>query len=126
MLAVAVGLRHACAITRMDRTLLCWGSNTHGQEDVPSGRYMKISAGRDHTCALTDPEGHPVCWGLGPRSVAEPSAIFSHLQEETYTGSIDCSRGTIRSGATAAGLPTGTDTYTVLLEFKCSGVPGIG
>ena len=52
-----------------------------------------------------------------------PPAIFSHLQEETYTGTADCDRGTIRSDATAAGLPTGTATYTVLLEFKCSGVP---
>ena len=50
-----------------------------------------------------------------------PPAIFSHLQEEEYTGTADCGRGTIQSDATAAGLPMNTEPYTVLLEFKCSG-----
>jgi len=59
-----------------------------------------------------------------PPPAPPPAQIFSHLQEETYTGTVDCSRGTIQSAATAAGLPTGTATYTVLLEFKCSGDPG--
>ena len=56
-----------------------------------------------------------------PPAPPPPPAIFSHMQEETYTGTVDCGRGTIQSDATAAGLPTGTEPYTVLLEFKCSG-----
>ena len=51
-------------------------------------------------------------------------AVFSHLPEETYTGTVDCGRGTIQSSAAAAGLPTGTAPYTVLLEFKCSSNSG--
>ena len=40
-------------------------------------------------------------------------------------GTVDCGRGTIQSDATAASLPTGTASYTVLLEFKCTWIqPG--
>ena len=50
--------------------------------------------------------------------------VFTHLGEEVYTPSsstdVDCGRGTIQSNATAAGLPTGTESYTVSLEFNCS------
>ena len=54
---------------------------------------------------------------------AERQPIFSHLPEETYPGSAGCDRGTIRSDATAAGLPTGTAQYTVSLDFKCTNTP---
>ena len=59
----------------------------------------------------------------GPAAPPPPPTIFSHLEEEEYTGTVDCDRGTIRSDATAAGLPTGTESYTVLLEFNCTTVP---
>lgn len=56
-----------------------------------------------------------------PPSLPPPHSTFlafEHLQEEVYTGSLDCDRGTIRETATAANLPTGTDPYIVSVEFK--------
>jgi len=67
----------------------------------------------------TSPHAPPATPQL-PSVPPPPPAVFSHLQEETYTGTVDCGRGTVQSDATAAGLPMNTEPYTVLLEFKCT------
>lgn len=73
---IAVGARHACAIT-IDDTVVCWGDNSAGQlgvndaligsSDTPLEvpdltRVVSIAAGDEHTCALTD-FGSLFCWG---------------------------------------------------------------
>jgi alpha-tubulin suppressor-like RCC1 family protein len=73
--AVAIGARHACAITEKGEPL-CWGANFAGQ--VGDGTTVKrlhptpviglppgveqLSAYGDHSCAVTD-AGSLLCWG---------------------------------------------------------------
>ncbi len=73
--ALAVGLRHACAVTAQG-TVLCWGDNrlgqlgdgTNTQRDAPvavkglAHPAVAIAAGDEHTCAL-DSTGAVLCWG---------------------------------------------------------------
>jgi hypothetical protein len=58
-----------------DGTLVCWGSNTHGQignggigpaspPEGPTGTFLTMAAGTDHTCAVRS-DGMTECWGRG-------------------------------------------------------------
>jgi hypothetical protein len=60
---VAAGNNHVCAL-RAAGTVICWGDNSSGQLNVPSGLsgVVKLSAGGQHTCAL-ESSGSIVCWG---------------------------------------------------------------
>ncbi|MDQ1295004.1 MAG: hypothetical protein QG608_2889 [Actinomycetota bacterium] len=72
--AVSAGTGHTCGVRR-DRSLWCWGDNSHGQlgdgthdtalAPVPvqaGGLWKAVSVGRAHTCALRS-EGSVWCWG---------------------------------------------------------------
>ena len=59
--AVAVGADHSCAI-RTGGTVVCWGDNSYGQTDAPSGTFTAVSAGTYHSCAIRT-GGTVVCWG---------------------------------------------------------------
>lgn len=59
--AVSSGGYHSCAI-RIDATLACWGDNSDGQADAPSGSYTAISVGRRHSCAIHT-DATLACWG---------------------------------------------------------------
>ena len=84
--------------------------NTYGF--IGQIRNVRIWDGAPNTgCPPPAPPAPPPC--------ATP-AIFEHASTETYTGSVDCSRGTIQSRATAADLPTGSEHFTVALEYSCS------
>jgi len=75
--AVAAGGAHTCGL-RADKSLWCWGSNTHGQlgtgvfgegtergEPVRiDGGFQTISAGGLHTCGIRT-DGELSCWGAG-------------------------------------------------------------
>ena len=56
---------------------MCWGWNSHGQTDVPPGRYLAIDAGNDsNTCAITE-HGEAICWGLRKRP---PSGNYTAIE----------------------------------------------
>ena len=61
--AVAAGLSHTVAL-RTDGSVVVWGSNFHGQTDVPNGLkdMTAIAAGGLHTVALNS-DGSVVAWG---------------------------------------------------------------
>lgn len=40
---VSSGLKHACAITRYDLTLHCWGRNDYGESSPPEGKFVQVS-----------------------------------------------------------------------------------
>jgi alpha-tubulin suppressor-like RCC1 family protein len=76
---LSVGERHACGIRQAgsDRTVWCWGVNTHGQaggtadpqltpaqvDRLGLPNWDSVSAGALHTCAIR--AGQLWCWGLG-------------------------------------------------------------
>ncbi len=60
---VRSGGNHACALHRTTGSILCWGSNEHGQASPPAtGTYSAITSGNTHSCALRS-DGAVVCWG---------------------------------------------------------------
>ena len=59
--AVSAGNAHNCAI-RADDTITCWGSNTHGQADAPTGGFKAVSAGLAHSCGIRT-DDTITCWG---------------------------------------------------------------
>ena len=74
---VDAGALHACAVTAHGE-IECWGSNSHGQTNVPirlmvtsedssipTPQYTKVSAGGEHTCALraVGDVNEVLCWG---------------------------------------------------------------
>lgn len=79
--SVSAGRDHACAVTKIDGRVQCWGSNRDGQlgfpatetcgilpcsrspDDIDSNaRFVAVSAGEAHTCALAN-TGEVFCWG---------------------------------------------------------------
>ena len=75
--AISAGTIHTCA-TLDDRSIACWGSNSHGQlgdgtttnRDTPTNTLgigkgwtpAVLSGGHSHTCAILD-DGSIACWG---------------------------------------------------------------
>ena len=58
---VTVGDVHSCGLS-VTGAVQCWGDNTNGQLNAPSGRFVSVQAGSYHTCALRT-DGSAVCWG---------------------------------------------------------------
>ena len=48
---VSSGLKHACAITRYDLTVHCWGRNDYGEGSPPEGKFVQVS----------EPHRRPLC-----------------------------------------------------------------
>jgi hypothetical protein len=67
---VAAGGGHTCAI-KIDQTIACWGSNSHGQAAPPSGAFSSISAGGRHSCGVRS-DGTVACWGNNADGEATP------------------------------------------------------
>lgn len=68
------GVEHDCSISE-DDTVLCSGSNTYGQLDLPEaladGLWVQLAAGDYHTCAL-NVFGQVTCWGDNTWGQADP------------------------------------------------------
>ena len=73
--AVDIGDRHACAI-RIDKTVVCWGNNEHGQSDAPDGKFSAVTAGSRHTCGLRT-DNTITCWGVRWGLSGPPNGQFS-------------------------------------------------
>ncbi|MEM7364468.1 MAG: hypothetical protein AAF525_10625 [Pseudomonadota bacterium] len=80
---VAAGYTHSCVLD--DNGVHCWGSNDHGEIDVPPlNQPISISAGAYYSCAI-DRDG-VTCWGLNDfgqtdvPSLINPVAVNAGLQ----------------------------------------------
>lgn len=41
---ISSGMKHACAVTRGDGEVHCWGRNDYGESTPPSGKFVHVSA----------------------------------------------------------------------------------
>ena len=73
--AVSASRHFSCGL-RIDGTVKCWGDNSLGQTDAPSGSFSAVSAGGGHSCGLRD-DSTLVCWGFNHRRQTDaPSGSF--------------------------------------------------
>ncbi|WP_419946784.1 S8 family serine peptidase [Candidatus Poriferisodalis sp.] len=79
---VAAGDRHVCGL-RPDGGVVCWGDNSDGQTEVPTGTFdeppsikaTKVVAGSEHSCMLLS-TGAVECWGKSDdERLLAPSAL---------------------------------------------------
>ncbi len=81
--AISAGYRHSCGI-RAGGSVVCWGSNTYGQTDAPSGNFTAISAGYRHSCGIRA-GGSVVCWGSNTYGQTDaPSGNFTAISAGSY------------------------------------------
>ena len=65
---ISAGVIHMCARLQSDKSIVCWGDNSYGQQNLPavtsSPNFTQVSAGAYHTCAI-NPNLSPeiYCWG---------------------------------------------------------------
>jgi len=96
--------------------VVCWGDNTQGQLDPPSGKYTEVSAGAEYACAVTV-TSLVRCWGqpgfndLGaPPVTPAPAPPGGAVQGRSYSYAIPSSPGypagtfTVSHGALPPGL----------------------
>ncbi|WJX32447.1 non-specific serine/threonine protein kinase [Trifolium repens] len=65
MLSIVAGGSHVCGLNSTG-FLVCKGSNSSGQIDVPQGgafEYGDLALGDEHGCAIRRKNGSVVCWG---------------------------------------------------------------
>ncbi len=72
-LQLSAGHAHSCALLD-DGSVTCWGSNAHGQLDVPSESFTAIGAGWHYTCGITA-AGSLSCWGDGGCGQTTPASF---------------------------------------------------
>ncbi|MBN21427.1 MAG: hypothetical protein CL678_09090 [Bdellovibrionaceae bacterium] len=77
----------ACAIRASDKLVVCSGSNSHGQTDVPPslGAARGVSIAAAVSCAVRDSDGQILCWGLNNTFFPELFSLPS--TPETYNAS---------------------------------------
>ena len=109
--AVSVGGSHSCGL-RTDGTIACWGDNSAGKADAPSGTFNAVSAGLDSSCGLRT-DGTITCWGDNRAGQADaPSGTFNAVSAGGYHSCGLITNGTITcwgyNGAGLADAPSGT------------------
>jgi hypothetical protein len=126
---LAAGASHACGIAPGTGSLLCWGSNTHGQignggigpaslPEGPSGTFTTVATGVDHTCAARS-DGVTVCWGRGDSgAIGSPYADSSAPQRPSVGTSVMLSAGL---GFSCAGTRFQADDGITYPYFQCWG-----
>jgi alpha-tubulin suppressor-like RCC1 family protein len=83
---VNVGEKHACAI-RDDGTLVCWGDNSLGQLNSPTGEFTQVSSGPLHSCAIRA-DGFVLCWG--DNFSGETNAPLARFIQVSVGGAYSC------------------------------------
>ena len=74
--AISSGAAHHCGL-RPNRTVRCWGDDTHEQAGPPAGRFDAVSAGDRHSCGIRA-DDTVACWGDDSDGQASPPAgLFS-------------------------------------------------
>lgn len=64
--ALALGENHSCAITRENRTVICWGGNGEFSSNITDGiSFESIVASSNFSCGLTTRNFSVICWGIG-------------------------------------------------------------
>ena len=62
---VAAGGKHSCATDFTTGEVSCWGDNSAGQINAPTGvAFRQLSLGWEHSCGITE-DGRMMCWGAG-------------------------------------------------------------
>ncbi len=75
---ISAGGIHSCGV-RSDGTATCWGYNSDGQADAPTGKFTSISAGGFHSCGLRS-DGTATCWGAnGQGRTDAPTGKFTSI-----------------------------------------------
>ena len=95
---ISAGWKHSCGI-RTDATAVCWGDNTYGQTDTPTGKFTTITTSSQHSCGIRT-DHTAVCWGNnnGPGTFDEESLEWV----ASYAGQADAPPGkftTITTGS---------------------------
>ncbi|KAK9283924.1 hypothetical protein L1049_012181 [Liquidambar formosana] len=79
MWSIIAGGSHVCGLNTSG-SLLCEGSNSSGQLNVPtdsSMEFSKVALGANHTCAIWKSNGTVVCWGGGGQFLVNATANIS-------------------------------------------------
>jgi serine/threonine protein kinase len=110
---VTGGAYDSCAI-KTGGAIACWGDNSYGQTNVPSGTYNTLTAGAQHNCGLKT-NGTIACWGdnsYGQTTV--PSGTYIGVGAgERHTCAIKTGGALVCWGDNSLGqknAPTGTFT----------------
>ena len=73
--AVHTGALNTCGL-RTNDTITCWGGNSSGQTDAPSGTFKALALGQHHTCGLRTNDTI-TCWGDNSSGQTDaPSGTF--------------------------------------------------
>lgn len=82
---VSAGQYHTCGLTN-EGSLLCWGSNSSGQTDIPTNQtFIQVSAGGGHTCGVKA-DGMLICWGWNGRGQTDVPADQTFTQVSAGNG----------------------------------------
>ncbi len=117
--ALAVGFAHACAITRAQGAVRCWGWNKNGQIGdgtridrlvpvaVPGleSAVTVISAGAGHTCAIRN--GAVLCWGSNSFGELGDATLTEHYQPQLVPGRTVGMLGVAAGGAHTCAITPG-------------------
>ena len=78
--AVAVGASHSCGIRlNFNSTVACWGGNSSGQADAPTGHFTAIATGAYHSCGVRLNKTI-TCWGDNASGQADaPTGQFTAI-----------------------------------------------
>jgi hypothetical protein len=68
---IGAGDAHTCAV-RADGDIACWGDNSAGQANPPTGKFSAVTVGGRHTCAQRNDTNTVACWGDNSAGQANP------------------------------------------------------
>lgn len=109
---VVLGLTHACAIRKIDRSVVCWGNDLHGETQAPQGAFARLAAGDFHTCGLRS-DGSQVCWGRN--QFGQNDLPIDHYKRISAGGAVNC--GLLHDGRLrCAGSYANNDFLTLLRQ----------